>query len=105
MICTEKEASEKWCPQARQAASGIAVVMNRSTSGMLGPKCVGSACMMWEWSNGGNFGPLATSDSGLDTWLKNGWSETEESMVDHRRVVLLPENRRGTCGLINRGGA
>lgn len=43
MILTEKEAAEKWCPQARVFRAGEA------GTGNAGVRCIGSACMMWEW--------------------------------------------------------
>ena len=110
MICTEKEASEKWCPQARMLTIGESggASFNRSPfepDPASGVHCIGSACMMWEWAQGDDFGPHETSEHGLDSWLKDGWVETEDSMAGHRRVIFPPQNRRGTCGLINRSGS
>jgi hypothetical protein len=56
MICTEKEAKEKWCPMVRSTRCTITPVLgertvsgpvaNREGSRLVG-KCCASKCMMW----------------------------------------------------------
>lgn len=86
MLVTEKQAKEKWCPEARVHSSGGPVTgigINAyvvtatkadgsdpvSTKGRLG-HCIGSGCMAWRWHD-----PQTTID-----------------------VKQLGRERRGYCG-------
>jgi hypothetical protein len=53
--CTEKEATQKWCPHARVQSMHCEAVVNRPRHakhiGSVIPQCacLGSKCMAWEW--------------------------------------------------------
>lgn len=95
MICTEKDAAEKWCPQVRHVP--ILDEKALSPANRFGPenkpdvdnptfaRCIGSRCMMWEWEDD-----------------RVGWhSHRNEPDPNHE---WHSSKRRGTCGLINGSG-
>lgn len=58
MICTEKEAAEKWCPHvgvligpdnARWQGTSFNTRLD-DLSGPLSMNCIGSRCMSWRWA-------------------------------------------------------
>lgn len=117
MICTESEAKTKWCPQARIYARYAA--FNRMTEddgNVEEAKCIGFACMMWEWVDyemesttvyiGYNHRPNQAGRERAEQHLRDGWEEYESSAHGRDyRSFKRPSgaNRRGTCGLIHRG--
>ncbi len=87
MICTEEEAKTKWCPQVCLGSEYTGLgSLNRDCTGKVIPAlCIGSACMMWVWIDG------ATKSEYTDEFV----------VVE---TPIPPSERRGTCGLIQRGG-
>lgn len=81
-MMTEEEAKTKWCPQARIDGLTDLPAYNRCIDGSA-PKascCIGSACMMWRWSQQGRQNiashavegwehiPAEDSDDGVEFW-------------------------------------
>jgi len=91
VICTEKEAGTKWCPQSRTSEGGYT-------------RCIGSACMMWIWTDGEQAGRWVRMADVADA-VKDGWFIDPAGVgemdgeVDMVREIQ-PGERRGTCGLI-----
>jgi len=119
MICTEKEAAGKWCPQARMTVgtedSPLPAGVNRSMYGNPITMCIGSACMMWDWQDyevetaseyvGPSHRPNEAGVERAEQRLKDGWEEYKHNDPGYRAFKRsYGERRRGTCGLIQRGG-
>jgi hypothetical protein len=51
-MLSQKEATEKWCPFAR-AADGGGAVINRDWAGLPDKKaiCISARCMAWRWED------------------------------------------------------
>lgn len=52
MVCTEKEAIEKWCPYIRFVTINNLKITNRhqrSHDPYHNTHCIGSKCMKWTW--------------------------------------------------------
>lgn len=57
MLVTEKEAQEKWCPEARYVTENFHPATNSWKTGgkenrsPLACRCIASDCMMWRWAD------------------------------------------------------
>ena len=92
MLTTEKEAREKWCPQARVAQYEITSC-----------RCIASACMMWRFIDD----PLEWKTVQLDLaaameadgWTRDGEPFRGSGLVWFANYNRARQNRVGFCGL------
>lgn len=97
---TEDDAKTKWCPMVRMGDMNAPTGINAGNQA--GTTCIGSACMMWRWSEFEVKGVMCGPNERPGTPDGDGWIFVSRELADditRHQMDTFKRPNGGHCGL------